>query len=191
MRDQAQDERTIVSPKSLYSGKNNLKIKDYDGQVWKNEKGEEWLQANDDDASYGSAPKYQIDLREAMRVSANSAFVQLGMDVGLDKVKEAAVDAGLKESSLAGTSFPSFSIGISDPSAIRMAGAYATFAASGKQNDPFSVEDGRDEGRTRFRPRRQRRAQAGLHVEGRRQRHRRPQDRRRRGNRYVGPADRP
>jgi membrane peptidoglycan carboxypeptidase len=148
--DQAQDERTIVSPKSLYSGKNNLKIKDYDGQVWTNEKGEEWLQANDDDASYGSAPKYQIDLREAMRVSANSAFVQLGMDVGLDRVKEAAIEAGLKESSLAGTSFPSFSIGISDPSAIRMAGSYATFAASGNQNDPFSVKTVEHEGLTMF-----------------------------------------
>ncbi len=147
---QAQDEVTIVSPKSLYSGKNNLKIRDYNGDIWTNEKGEEWLQANDDDASYGSPPKYQIDLREAMRVSANSAFVQLGMDVGLDRVKEAAIGAGLKEDSLAGTSFPSFSIGISDPSAIRMAGSYATFAASGKQNDPFSVTKVEYEGLTTF-----------------------------------------
>ncbi|WP_367322001.1 transglycosylase domain-containing protein [Streptomyces sp. HUAS ZL42] len=137
---QAQDERTIVSPKSLYSGKNKLKIKDYDGSIWKNEKQEEWLQTNDDNESYGSPPNYQIDLREAMRESVNSAFVQLGMDVGLDKVKEAAMNAGLKENSLTGTSFPSFSIGISDPSAIRMAGAYATFAASGEQRDPFSVQ---------------------------------------------------
>ncbi|MET9381921.1 transglycosylase domain-containing protein [Streptomyces sp. NPDC002928] len=138
--EQAQDERTIVSPKSLFSGKNKLKIEDYKGDVWTNEKGEEWLQTNDGNASYGSAPKYNIDLREAMRESVNSAFVQLGMDVGLDKVKESATDAGLLESSLTGTSYPSFSIGISDPSAIRMAGAYATFAASGEQRDPYSVE---------------------------------------------------
>ncbi|MEU3338429.1 transglycosylase domain-containing protein [Streptomyces sp. NPDC002144] len=137
--EQAQDERTQVSPKSLYSGKNKLKIKDYDGTVWKNEKGQEWLQTNDGNESYGNPPNYQIDLREAMRESVNSAYVQLGMDVGLDKVKQAAIAAGLKQSSLAGTSFPSFSIGISDPSAIRMAGAYATFAASGQQRDPFSV----------------------------------------------------
>ncbi|GAA3795232.1 transglycosylase domain-containing protein [Streptomyces coacervatus] len=137
--EQAQDERTQVSPKSLYSGQNKLKIQDYDKTVWKNEKGEEWLQTNDGNESYGSPPKYQIDLREAMRESVNSAYVQLGMDVGLDKVKEAATDAGLKENSLAGTSFPSFSIGISDPSAIRMAGAYGTFAASGERHDPFSV----------------------------------------------------
>ncbi|GHB25097.1 penicillin-binding protein [Streptomyces viridiviolaceus] len=136
---QAQDERTVVSPKSLYSGKNNLKIKNYDGTVWQNEKGEEWLQENDGKASLGDPPDYKIDLREAMRESVNSAFVQLGMDVGLDKVKEAAVDSGLLDSSLTGTTYPSFSIGISDPSAIRMAGSYATFAASGKQREPFSV----------------------------------------------------
>ncbi|MGW0332423.1 transglycosylase domain-containing protein [Streptomyces sp. NPDC003011] len=137
---QAQDERTQVNPQSLYSGENNLKIKNYDGSVWKNEKGKEWLQENDGKKSYGSPPDYKIDLREAMRESVNSAFVQLGMDVGLDKVKESAEDAGILEDSLTGTSFPSFSIGISDPSAIRMAGAYATFAASGKQRAPFSVE---------------------------------------------------
>ncbi len=75
-----------------------------------------------------------------MRVSANSAYVQLGMDVGLDKVRESATDAGILDSSLASADFPSFSIGTSSPSAIRMAGAYATFAASGKQNTPYSVE---------------------------------------------------
>jgi membrane peptidoglycan carboxypeptidase len=138
--DQAQDERTQVNPQSLYSGKNDLKIKEYNGNVWKNEQGKEWLQENDGKQSYGSPPNYRIDLREAMRESVNSAFVQLGMDVGLDKVKESAEDAGILESSLTGTGYPSFSIGISDPSAIRMAGAYATFAARGKQNDPFSVQ---------------------------------------------------
>ncbi|MFJ1972685.1 transglycosylase domain-containing protein [Streptomyces sp. NPDC087903] len=137
---QPQDERTVVSPKSLYSGQNKLKIEDYQKNVWKNEKGEEWLQTNDGNASYGSPPKFQIDLREAMRESVNSAYVQLGMDVGLDKVKESAVDAGIKADSLTGTSFPSFSIGISAPSAIRMAGAYATFAASGEKREPFSVK---------------------------------------------------
>ncbi|PZT69087.1 penicillin-binding protein [Streptomyces sp. SW4] len=137
--EQAQDERTVVSPKSLYTGKNKYKIKNYDGSVWHNEKGEEWLQVNDGDVSYGEPPEYKIDLREAMRESVNSSFVQLGMDVGLDKVKEAAVDAGLLPDSLTGTTYPSFSIGISDPSAIRMAAAYATFADSGKQREPFSV----------------------------------------------------
>ncbi|MEU8794359.1 transglycosylase domain-containing protein [Streptomyces sp. NPDC048643] len=136
---QAQDERTIVSPKSLYSGKNKLKIKDYTGTDWKDDKGKEWLQQNDGQQSY-NPPSYKIDLREAMRESVNSAYVQLGMDVGLDKVKEAVLASGIKESSLASSRFPSFSLGTSSPSAIRMAGAYATFAASGKQRDPYSVE---------------------------------------------------
>ncbi|MER6802847.1 MULTISPECIES: transglycosylase domain-containing protein [Streptomyces] len=137
---QGHDVRTIVSPKSLYNGKNKLKIKEYDGTIWQNEKGEQWEQVNDGDVSYGTPPDYKIDLREAMRESVNSSFVQLGMDVGLDKVKEAAIHAGVLEGSLAGTSYPSFSIGTSNPSAIRMAGAYATFAASGKQREPFSVK---------------------------------------------------
>ncbi|MEU9069104.1 transglycosylase domain-containing protein [Streptomyces sp. NPDC048306] len=136
---QAQDERTIVSPKSLYSGKNKLKINNYDGSIWENEDGEQWRQENDGQDSVGDPPDFKIDLREAMRQSVNSAYVQLGMDVGLDKVKEAAVDAGLLEDSLTGSGFPSFSLGISDPSAIRMAGAYATFADSGKQREPYSV----------------------------------------------------
>ncbi|GAA3819190.1 transglycosylase domain-containing protein [Streptomyces chiangmaiensis] len=137
--EQAQDERTVASPKSLYSGKNKLKIKNYDGTPWTDKEGKEWLQTNDGNESI-NPPSYKIDLREAMRESVNSAYVQLGMDVGLDKVKQSALDAGILENTLANSSVPSFSIGTSDPSAIRMAGAYATFAASGKQNDPYSVE---------------------------------------------------
>jgi membrane peptidoglycan carboxypeptidase len=136
---QAQDERTVVSPKSLYSGKNGLKIQDYNKTDWTDDKGKEWLQQNDGHQSL-NPPTYKIDLREAMRESVNSAYVQLGMDVGLDKVKDAVLRAGIKESSLASSRFPSFSLGTSSPSAIRMAGAYATFAASGKQRDPYSVE---------------------------------------------------
>ncbi|MHC5906154.1 transglycosylase domain-containing protein [Streptomyces sp. S6] len=143
---QAQDERTIVSPESMFSGKNKLKIQEYDRSVWKDDKGREWLQTNDGDVSLGNPPDFKVDLREAMRESVNSAFVQLGMDVGLDKVKEAAISAGLKPGSLTGTTFPSFSIGISDPSAIRMASSYATFAASGKQREPFSVLEATGQG---------------------------------------------
>ncbi|MFC1227036.1 MULTISPECIES: transglycosylase domain-containing protein [Streptomyces] len=145
---QAQDERTQVSEKSLYSGKNKLKIKEYDGSIWQNEKGEQWEQVNDGDETRGTAPDYKIDLREAMQYSVNSAFVQLGVDVGLDKVKSAAVESGILKNSLAGANYPSFSLGTSSPSAIRMAGSYATFAASGDQRDPFSVKRVTREGET-------------------------------------------
>ncbi|MET9557783.1 transglycosylase domain-containing protein [Streptomyces sp. NPDC006645] len=140
--EQSLEERTLVSPdKSRYNGKNKLKIKDYDGGIWTNEKGEEWHQRNDGDKDYDD-----IDLREAMKVSANSPFVQLGMDVGIPQVRQAAVDAGLLKDSLPGGNNPSFSIGISDPSAIRMAASYATFADNGTQREPYSVEEVKKEG---------------------------------------------
>ncbi|MGV9687631.1 transglycosylase domain-containing protein [Streptomyces sp. NPDC003444] len=127
--------RTIVDPdKSRYSGKNGLTVRKYNGEIWHNEEGKEWRQTNDGQENYGN-----ISLRRAMIKSANSPYVQLGMDVGIDKVRDAAVRAGLLESSLVKGEVPSFSLGISSPSAIRMAGAYATFANQGKQNDPFSV----------------------------------------------------
>ncbi|MHC5259190.1 transglycosylase domain-containing protein [Streptomyces sp. UC4497] len=143
-------QRTIVSPKSLYSGKNGLKIKDWKGDIWTNEKGKQWNQTNDGKQSY-NRPSYQIDLREAMRESVNSAYVQLGMDVGLDKVRAAAKRAGILDDSFADSNYPSFSLGTSDPSAIRMAGAYGTFATSGQQNDPYSVKSVDREGETIYR----------------------------------------
>ncbi|MFF1377756.1 transglycosylase domain-containing protein [Streptomyces sp. NPDC058308] len=145
---QSNSERTIVNPKSLYSGKDELKIQKYNGEVWTDREGKQWNQKNDGGRSY-NAPSFQINLREAMRESVNSAYVQLGMDVGLDKVKESAMAAGLKDDrSMASANYPSFSLGTSSPSAIRMAGAYSTFAASGKQNDPYSVTEVTHEGDT-------------------------------------------
>ncbi|WP_328537835.1 transglycosylase domain-containing protein [Streptomyces sp. NBC_00344] len=151
--DQPDSDRTIVSPKSLYSGKNDLKIKNYNGTVWENKEGKQWRQENDGHESVGVAPDYPIDLREAMRQSVNSAYVQLGMDVGTDKVRQAAVSAGLRDDkqSMASSDVPSFSIGTSSPSAIRMAGAYATFANNGRQNDPYSVTEVTKDGLTVYR----------------------------------------
>ncbi|WP_078879117.1 transglycosylase domain-containing protein [Streptomyces sp. NRRL B-24720] len=135
--DQVESERTQVSPKSIYNADDQLKIKKYNGEVWTDENGKEWLQSNDGHESRGN-----ITLREAMQWSANSPYVQLGMDVGTDKVKEVAVAAGLRDDrSMADSTVPSFSIGTSQPSAIRMAGAYGTFATSGMQHDPYSVEE--------------------------------------------------
>ncbi|MEW2547136.1 transglycosylase domain-containing protein [Streptomyces sp. NPDC047002] len=145
--DQPDSERTPVNPdKSRYPGKNLLKIKDYTGQVWADKDGKEWLQANDEGYSQPS-----ISLREAMRESVNSAFVQLGMDVGIPTIRDEAVKAGLSPDQLSKSDVPSFSIGISDPSAIRMAGAYGTFAQHGKQRDPYSVEKVLKNGRQIYR----------------------------------------
>ncbi len=59
-------------------------IRKYDGEIWHNEEGKEWRQTNDGQEDYGS-----ISLRRAMIKSANSPYVQLGMDVGIDRVRDA------------------------------------------------------------------------------------------------------
>ncbi|MGP3631957.1 transglycosylase domain-containing protein [Streptomyces sp. 24-1644] len=144
--EQSESDRTPVSPESIYNGDNLLEIKKYNGEVWKNEKGDRWLQTNDGDESYGD-----IDLRKAMEQSANSPYVQLGMDVGTDKVKDVAMAVGLRDDDyMADSSVPSFSIGTSSPSAIRMAGSYATFATSGMQREPFSVTEVKKKGAAVF-----------------------------------------
>ncbi|MEW1582869.1 transglycosylase domain-containing protein [Streptomyces microflavus] len=149
--DQDASQRTVVSPESIYNGDNKLRIKNYNGEVWRDKDDNEWLQTNDGDYDHG-----EVDLRHAMEQSANSPFVQLGMDVGTDKVKEAAVAAGLKDDDMmADSTVPSFSIGTSSPSAIRMAGAYATFATSGQQNPTYSVTEVKKKGEVVFQHRKQ------------------------------------
>ncbi|PWI42636.1 transglycosylase domain-containing protein [Streptomyces sp. ICBB 8177] len=141
--DQSDSQRTPVSPSSVYPGVNDWKVLNYDGSVWQDKDGRQWLQENDDHDSFRS-----ITLKKAMEESVNSTYVQLGMNVGLDKVKQAALDAGVTSDSLASTNGPSFSIGTSSPSAIRMADAYATFADGGLRAEPYSVSKVIKEGST-------------------------------------------
>ncbi|MEU6820457.1 transglycosylase domain-containing protein [Streptomyces atriruber] len=77
-------------------------------------------------------------LREALVSGGNATYVRLGKDVGQDMVRRTAVAAGLLRQSMAPLE-PTFSIGTSTPSAIRMATAYGTFANDGVQRDPYSV----------------------------------------------------
>lgn len=83
-----------------------------------------------------------------MEQSVNTPFVQLGMDVGLMNVRGVAEKSGILDESMPKDPNASFALGTSTPSAIRMADAYATFAASGKHADPYSVtavkKDGQD-----------------------------------------------
>jgi membrane peptidoglycan carboxypeptidase len=138
--DQTGESRTPVSPLSVYNGNNKVKLRNYDGTVWTDKDGKEWRQRND-----GEENKGRVNLREAMTFSVNTPFIQLGMDVGISKVKAAALNAGLNEDSLARET-PTFSLGTSAPSAIRLANAYATFAASGVASEPYSVKRVADDG---------------------------------------------
>ncbi|MBY8842336.1 transglycosylase domain-containing protein [Streptomyces sp. SP2-10] len=123
-----------VSPLSKYNGNDHLKVFKPDGSFYLNKDNTPFYQANESDHPWG-----YITLRKAMEQSVNTPFVQLGVDVGMTKVRDVAKSAGILDQSMSQDLNPSFAIGTSTPSAIRMADAYATFAASGKQADPYSV----------------------------------------------------
>lgn len=123
-----------ISPESVYNGDNKLKIKQQDGTDYLDKEGNPFYQVNNADKDHGP-----ITLRKAMEVSANTPFVQLGMDVGMDKVKAAAEKVGIDENSFDPNLNPSFALGTSTPGAIEMAEAYATYAESGVHVEPYSV----------------------------------------------------
>jgi membrane peptidoglycan carboxypeptidase len=124
--------RTPVTPLTVYDGNNRLPVMTPEGPYW-DRSGKIVRAENDAERSWGP-----VSLLQAVEDSVNTPIMQLGMDVGLDRVRRAAMDAGLLESSLAAP-VPGFSLGTSYPSAIRMADAYATFAAQGVHSEPYSV----------------------------------------------------
>ncbi|MCC3776494.1 penicillin-binding protein [Streptomyces sp. UNOB3_S3] len=88
-------------------------------------------------------------LRQALAGGGNATYTRLGKDVGLERVRDTAVAAGLLRDSMAPLE-DTFPIGTSTPSAIRVAAGYGTFVNHGLQNDPYSVtklvKDGRSVG---------------------------------------------
>ncbi|MFF3335428.1 transglycosylase domain-containing protein [Streptomyces sp. NPDC002888] len=124
--------RQEISGESIYDGNDGVLVTTPEGPYW-DRNGDKVAAHNDDKESYG-----QISLHRALALSVNTPFMQLGMDTGLDKVKETAEAVGLLPSSL-GPQVPALSLGSSTPSAIRMAGGYATFVADGRHTEPYSV----------------------------------------------------
>ncbi|MFF2809116.1 transglycosylase domain-containing protein [Streptomyces sp. NPDC058000] len=124
--------REKVTPQSLYDGDDGVPISTPEGPYW-NRSGKKVAAHNDGRKSWG-----RLTLREALAKSVNTPFMQLGMDTGLDKVRQTAQAAGLLPSTM-GPQVPALSLGSSTPSAIRMASGYATFAAAGQHVEPYSV----------------------------------------------------
>lgn len=124
-----------ITPASKFNGDDGIEIKDRQGNRVADPKDPTGLlhQHNDTPRRWGYIP-----LRKAMEQSVNTPYVQLGEDVGYGNVARTAETLGLRPSSLAAPS-AGFYIGTSTPSAIRMAGVYATFAAEGMQTSPYSV----------------------------------------------------
>ncbi|MFC9929957.1 transglycosylase domain-containing protein [Streptomyces sp. NPDC127190] len=123
---------TPVTPESVYDGDDGIPVTTPEGPYW-DRSGKKVAAHNDGRRSYG-----KIALGEALAKSVNTPFMQLGMDTGLDQVRQTAVSSGLLSSSI-GSQVPALSLGTSTPSAIRMASGYATFAAGGSHTEPYSV----------------------------------------------------
>ncbi|MER6026401.1 transglycosylase domain-containing protein [Streptomyces sp. NPDC001851] len=130
-----------ISPLSKYNGNDHLKVMKPDGSYYLNKDNSTFYQNNESPRRWG-----YISLRKAMEQSINTPFVQLGVDVGMTHVRDVARSAGILSDSMSQDLNPSFAIGTSTPSAIRMADAYATFAASGKHADPYSVTSVKKDG---------------------------------------------
>ncbi|WP_260867385.1 transglycosylase domain-containing protein [Streptomyces sp. SAJ15] len=125
--------RTPVSPESVYNGDDKVAVTTPEGPYW-DRSGKIVRGENDGGKSWG-----QVTLRQAVEDSINTPMIQLGMDVGLDRVRRASVDAGLLPTSFGVPRVPGFSLGTATPSAIRMASAYGTFVAEGMHAQPYSV----------------------------------------------------
>jgi len=93
---------------------------------------------NYNDKSYG-----EISLLKATLRSVNSAYVQLESAIGVDAVANAAVRAGVPEST-PGLNLDkldlTFVLGTASPSGLSMANAYATFAAQGIRSSTSVVD---------------------------------------------------
>lgn len=141
VRKKREDEPTPVTGETLYNGDDGVPVTTPEGPYW-DRGGHKVAAHNDGGKSHGP-----ISLHRALALSVNTPFMQLGMDTGLEKVRATAEAAGLLPDSI-GAQVPALSTGNSTPSAIRMAGGYATFAADGMHTEPYSVRkitrDGRE-----------------------------------------------
>ena len=117
--------KEFVSPDLTSYVSHNLSI-DYAGEVYEVQ-------------NYDGVERGRISLTQAMAESDNSVHVQLALDLGLENVTETAAAMGVTTPV---DPYPATAIGGlgTGVSALEMASAYATFAASGIHRDPYSVE---------------------------------------------------
>ncbi|WP_432195692.1 transglycosylase domain-containing protein [Streptomyces sp. bgisy027] len=125
-----------LSPLTKYNGDDLLVIKDQNGDPIMGNNGKPFRQKNEGTTAWGD-----VTLTKAMEQSINSPFAQLGIDVGLSNTQKMANKMGISSAFFDKGNIRnvSFSLGTSTPSAIRMADAYGSFAASGEHFEPYSV----------------------------------------------------
>jgi 1A family penicillin-binding protein len=88
--------------------------------------------------NYEGSAGGRMSITDAMARSVNCAYARLGVDVGLDKVVDMAVNLGLPRKRL--EPYPSISLGAEEATPLEMASAYATMANDGYYHEPRFVE---------------------------------------------------
>ncbi|MFC1399755.1 MULTISPECIES: transglycosylase domain-containing protein [Streptacidiphilus] len=123
-----QDGRAIT-PYTYYDGTSGRSVQGLPS-------GQHYAPPNEDDQDYG-----EITLTYAMKKSVNSVYAQEAVDAGLDNVRKTAIAAGLPaDTPDMSASNPALALGVATPSAVEMAGAYATIDNHGEQITPWSVQ---------------------------------------------------
>jgi len=95
------------------------------------EEGEDWKVGN-----YGGTEQGVLDLVDATRVSSNTAYAQLMLEVGPQSVANLVARLGVTAELPA---VPALVLGSGDVSPLDMAVGYSTFANRGVRNDPIMI----------------------------------------------------
>ena len=102
-----------------------------------------WTEADDGVRNFGGSNHGRIDLREALVRSVNTAFADLIMDVGVERVMQFTERLGVDADRAFGEhDGPAIALGGvgSGATPLEMAAAYGTFANAGQRVDPHLIE---------------------------------------------------
>jgi len=82
-----------------------------------------------------------VTLLKATENSINTPYVELGLTVGTDNVRKAAIRAGVPKDTTGLRADPTTVLGTASPTALDMAHAYSTFAARGERADLSMIRE--------------------------------------------------
>ncbi|POX41689.1 penicillin-binding protein [Streptomyces sp. Ru73] len=114
---------TPITPNTIYDGTSRRPVK---GSAIG------FAPPNEDEKDYGP-----ISVQTAMNNSVNSVFAQMGVDVGLEKVRQTAGQLGMDAEKMSAR--PAMTLGSMGASPLQMAGVYATLDNHGKKITPQLV----------------------------------------------------
>lgn len=90
--------------------------------------------------NYGNESFGQISLLRATEKSVNTVYVDMAGTVGTEAVMQSAIRAGIPTDTVGLAADPTTVLGTASPTALDMAGAYATFAARGMRAEPTMIK---------------------------------------------------